>query len=92
MEEERIEGGQKKGKEGRGEEGKKKLKEKKVHVIVYSNLLKIRPWVMNLSSSTKRGVGVFSRVVIFLHPLHMQLVCLVMYAVILQCLFRHALA
>ena len=63
-----------------------------MHVIVYSNLLKIHPWVKNLSSSTKRGVGVFSRVVIFLHPLHMQLVCLVMYAVILQCLLRHAFA
>ena len=44
---------------------------------VYCNLSNIHPWAMNLSGFQKRGVGVFSRVVIFLlkrRPPHMQLV------------------
>lgn len=32
---------------------------------VYHNLSKIRPWVVNLRSSPKRGMGAFSRVVMF---------------------------
>ena len=49
---------------------------------MYCNVLKIRPWAMNFSGSSKRGVGVFSRVVIFrlkIHLPHIQLV-IVMYA------------
>ena len=34
---------------------------------IYGNLLKVRPWAMNLSGSSKRGVGLFSSVLIF-HP------------------------
>ena len=44
---------------------------------IYCNLSKVRPWAMNLSGSSKRGVGVFARVVIFLLkicPPHMQFV------------------
>ena len=65
----------------------------------YSNLSKIHPWKINLSGSSKRGVGIFSRVVMFLlniYPPQMQLVKFYMYlclhAVILQCLFCYALA
>ena len=46
-------------------------------MYIYRNLSKIRPWAMNLSDSSKKGVGVFSRVVIFLskiRPPHTQLV------------------
>ena len=52
---------------------------------------------MNSSGSTKRGVGVFLRVVIYplkntptSHAVSLALLC--MHAVILQCLFCHALA
>ena len=30
-------------------------------MIMYCSLLKIRPWAMNLSGCSKRGVGIFSR-------------------------------
>ena len=35
-------------------------------VLQYRNLLKICPWVMKLRSSSMRGMGVFSKVAIFL--------------------------
>ena len=31
------------------------------HVYIYRNLLKIRPWVTNVSGCSKRGVGAFLR-------------------------------
>ena len=45
-------------------------------IYMYSNLSKICPLGMNLQSSSRRGVGIFLRVVIFLskvHPPHTQL-------------------
>ena len=52
---------------------------------------------MNLRGSSKRGVGIFSRVVIFflkIRPPHTQLLWLYLcaHAVILQCLICHGLA
>ena len=32
-----------------------------MHSSIYRSLLKIRPWAMNFSDCSKRGVGVFSR-------------------------------
>ena len=38
----------------------------RIRYIRYPNLLNIRPWLMNLKWYLKEGVGIFSRVVIFL--------------------------
>ena len=63
-------------------------------IINYCNISKIRSWVMNLSGSSKRGVGIFLRVVIFLlkiHPPHTQLVSPYL-CTLLQCFSFLALA
>jgi len=64
---------------------------------MYNNLSKIRPWAMNLSSVSKRGVGdIFESCDISLEKTlptsHAVSQALFMHAlVILQCLFCHAL-
>ena len=48
---------------------------------MYRNLSKICPWVMmNLSGSSKRGVGIFLRVVIFVLKIHIVSLAIFMYA------------
>ena len=60
-----------------------------LQVKTYRNLSKIRPWGMNLRSSSKREVGILLRVVIFLSkicPPHTRLVypCVSEHVAILQ--------